>query len=78
VANRTAASVQDRVLACRQRLRQGPAFIAAATGVPERTVSRIWRRHEVPRLADCDPLTGQVIRGQQGHHCPVQGHHCPV
>jgi transposase InsO family protein len=65
VANRTAAAIEDQVMACRQRLRQGPAFIAAATGVPERTVSRILRRHGVPRLADCDPLTGQVIRASK-------------
>jgi transposase InsO family protein len=65
VANRTPVAIEDQVTACRQRLRQGPAFIAAATGVPERTVSRILRRRGVPRLADCDPLTGQVIRASK-------------
>lgn len=62
VANRTPAAVEARVLACRHHDRRGPAHIAEQTGVPERTVSRILRRHQVPRLADCDPLTGTVIR----------------
>src|SRR5262249_50892177 len=32
---------------------------------PARTVSRILARRGVPRLADCDPLTGQVIRSSK-------------
>jgi hypothetical protein len=40
----------------------GLARIAEATGVAERTVSRILRRAGMPRLAVCDPLTGEVIR----------------
>jgi transposase InsO family protein len=39
--------------------------IAAATGVPARTVSRILVRHHVPRLAWCDPLTGELIRASR-------------
>jgi len=39
-----------------------PLRVAALTGVPARTVGRILRRHGVPRLADCDPLTGAPIR----------------
>jgi transposase InsO family protein len=55
----------DRVVACRRRERKGPAFIAEVTGVPERTVSRILGRRGEPRLAACDPLTGQVIRASK-------------
>ncbi|MFI7042885.1 IS481 family transposase [Microbispora rosea] len=62
VANRTPAQLEQAVLDCRRQMRRGPAHIAAHTGVPERTVSRILRRHNQPHLADCDPLTGQVIR----------------
>ena len=40
------------------RLRCGPAGIAAVTGVPARTVSRILARHRVAPLAECDPITG--------------------
>ena len=52
-------------MACRRAQRRGPAFIAAVTGVPERTVSRILRRAGEPVLAACDPLTGQVIRASK-------------
>ena len=62
---RTAPAVEARVVAARRGLRRGPAFIAQATGVPARTVSRIVRRAGEPRLADCDPLTGQVIRASK-------------
>jgi transposase len=58
---RTPPAAEDRVLASRRRLRRGPAFIAEATGVPERTVSRILARRGEPHLSACDPLTGQVI-----------------
>ncbi|MFF4362963.1 IS481 family transposase [Streptomyces sp. NPDC001604] len=60
--NRTPPEVEDRVLEARRRLRRGPEQIAEATGVAARTVSRILRRHRMPPLAACDPLTGQVIR----------------
>jgi transposase InsO family protein len=60
--SRTAVEVEDRVVALRVELRCGPARIAAAAGVPTRTVSRILARRGVPCLAECDPLTGQRIR----------------
>jgi len=53
------------VLAARAQLRTGPIRIAAATGVPARTVSRILVRNHVPRLAWCDPLTGALIRASR-------------
>jgi transposase InsO family protein len=62
---RTAPAVQERVLAARTELRCGPAGIAAATGVPARTVSRILARRGAPRLAQCDPLTGAPIRASK-------------
>lgn len=62
---RTPAAAEARVLAARLRSRRGPGWIAAEAGVPARTVSRILRRHNVPRLAECDPLTGQVIRSSR-------------
>ncbi|WP_459806075.1 IS481 family transposase [Herbidospora sp. RD11066] len=62
VANRTTPATEQTVLNCRHELRSGPAAITEATGVPERTVSRILRRHHIPPLADCDPLTGTPIR----------------
>ncbi|MFC3588641.1 IS481 family transposase, partial [Streptantibioticus rubrisoli] len=62
---RTPAAVEAQVLAARRRLRRGPEQVAEATGVPARTVTRILRRHGMPRLSACDPLTGQVIRASR-------------
>jgi transposase InsO family protein len=62
---RTSADREQEVLQARQALRFGPLRIAAATGVPARTVTRILHRHQVPRLADCDPLTGTPIRASR-------------
>ena len=59
---RTSPEVEARVVALRRRERRGPDWIGAEVGVPTRTVSRILRRHQVPPLAICDPMTGEVIR----------------
>ena len=45
--------------------RSGPVRIAAITGVPARTVSRILNRYQLPPLAWCDPLTGDLIRASR-------------
>ena len=42
--------------------RRGPVTIARVVGLPASTVGRVLARHQVPHLAQCDPLTGQVIR----------------
>lgn len=62
---RTPADTEERVLQARRELRAGPDRISEATGVPARTVTRILTRHHVPRLAECDPLTGQPIRASR-------------
>jgi transposase InsO family protein len=62
---KTAAEVEQRVLAARAEHRDGPDVLAAKVGVPARTVSRILRRHEVPYLRACDPMTGEVIRSSK-------------
>ncbi len=67
---RTPAAVEARVLAERVACRRGPDFIAVQVGVPARTVSRILSRHRVPHLADCDPLTGALIRA--GRHSSIR------
>ena len=33
--------------------------------MPARTITRILRRNGVPRLHDCDPLTGELIRASK-------------
>jgi hypothetical protein len=60
--SRTADAVEQRVLAARRDEQAGPGFLTESTGVAARTISRILVRHGVPRLADCDPITGESIR----------------
>jgi transposase InsO family protein len=55
----------ERVLKVRRKERCGPAALARLTGVPERTATRILRRHGVPRLPECDPMTGELIRASR-------------
>jgi transposase-like protein len=62
---RTPAEVEDRVVAARQEQRRGPDWLGPELGVAPRTVGRILARHEMPRLCDCDPLTGEVIRASK-------------
>lgn len=62
---RTPAEVEQRVLTARRDYRCGPVGLAHRTRVPAATCGRILRRHQVPRLADCDPLTGEVIRASR-------------
>jgi IS30 family transposase len=65
VARRTPAVVEARVLAARDALRWGPDRLSTQVGVAPRTITRVLRRHQVPRLSECDPLTGQVIRASK-------------
>ena len=59
---RTPAEVERRVLQLRTEQRRGQDWIGPELGIAPRTVSAILRRHRVPYLRDCDPLTGAVIR----------------
>lgn len=59
---RTRDEVEQQVLAARRVDREGPDVLGPKVGVPARTVSRILRRHRVPYLRECDPMTGDVIR----------------
>ena len=62
---RTPACVETRVRICRHLSRRGPMFIGHHLQVPASTVSRVLVRHRTPRLAACDPVTGQVIRARR-------------
>jgi transposase InsO family protein len=59
---RTPDEVEQTVLQARLDEQAGPEVLAVLTGVAARTITRILRRHDVPRLADCDPVTGTLIR----------------
>lgn len=62
---RTSLEVEQKVLAARAEGREGPDVLGPKIGVPPRTVSRILRRHGVPYLRECDPMTGEVIRSSK-------------
>jgi transposase InsO family protein len=62
---KTAPDVEEKVLAARVEHRDGPDVLGPKVGVPARTVSRILRRHGVPYLRECDPMTGEVIRSSK-------------
>lgn len=62
---RTPADVEARVLALRVAQRRGQDWIGPELGIPARTVSSILRRHGVPYLRECDPLTGELIRSSK-------------
>ena len=56
---------QQAVLQLRRDKRRGQDWIGAELGIAARTVSAILRRHGVPYLRECDPLTGEVIRASK-------------
>ena len=62
---KTSDEVEQKVLAARAEHRDGPDVLGPKVGVPARTVSRILRRHDVPYLRECDPITGDVIRSSK-------------
>ena len=62
---RTPPEVEEQILASRVVERRGQDWIGPELGIPARTVSRVLRRHQVPYLRECDPLTGEVIRASK-------------
>jgi transposase InsO family protein len=62
---RTPDDVEARIVAARIEHRRGQDWLAGELGVPARTISRVLRRHDLPRLCTLDPLTGDVIRSSK-------------
>ncbi len=62
---RTPVEVEQRLVELRRAERRGQDWLGLELGVPARTVSRVLRRHQLPYLRDCDPLTGQPIRSSK-------------
>lgn len=62
---RASADVEQRVLELRRKERRGQDWIGPELGIAARTVGAILRRHQVPYLRACDPLTGEVIRASK-------------
>ncbi|MGC5224739.1 IS481 family transposase [Micromonospora sp. DT81.3] len=65
ITNRTPDARAAVVVALRKKERIGRDEVAARTGVPARTVSRIIARAGLPRLAQLDPMTGERIRASK-------------
>lgn len=61
----TPVEVEEQIVASRYLQRRGQDWIGPELGVPARTVSRVLRRHGMPYLRECDPLTGEVIRSSK-------------
>lgn len=62
---RTSPEVELLVLELRRVERRGQDWIGPELGLAPRTVAAILRRHHVPYLRECDPLTGEVIRASK-------------
>ena len=63
--NQTPVEVEEAIVMMRRAERRGQDWIGPELGVPPRTVSRVLRRHGVPYLRECDPMTGEVIRASK-------------
>ena len=62
---RTSADVEQQILDARRQHRRGQDWLGPELGVPARTVSRVLRRHDMPRLCTLDPMTGEIIRSSK-------------
>ncbi len=62
---KTSVEVEQAVVAARRHSRRGQDWIGPELGISARTVSRVLRRHDVPYLRECDPMTADVIRASK-------------
>lgn len=62
---RLSAEREQAIVAWRQRYRVGPHRIGWALGEARSTVWAVLARHQLPRLAELDRPTGQVVRYQR-------------
>ncbi len=65
IPTRTSPDVEARIVEARIESRRGQDWLAGELGVPARTISRVLRRHDLPRLCTLDPLTGEIIRSSK-------------
>ena len=62
---RTPAGTVAAILAARAAHHAGPVRLAALVGVAASTIGAVLARAGVPRLAEIDRLTGQLLRGRR-------------
>jgi transposase InsO family protein len=59
---RTPIALERQIIQARRAHRRGPEWIGAELGVAASTVGRVIRRAGLPRLSECDALTGEPVR----------------
>jgi len=62
---RISHQLEQQILDLRKAQQRGAEWLGAELGVPARTVSRVLARHQLPRLAALDPITGEVIKASK-------------
>ncbi|RBY78251.1 IS481 family transposase [Blastococcus sp. TF02A-26] len=62
---RTPPATVERIVAARAEHHAGPVRLAPIVGIPASTVGAVLARAGVPRLADVDRLTGELLRGRR-------------
>ena len=62
---RTAPERVAEIIAARRRHHAGPVRLAALLGIAASTIGAVLRRAGMPRLADIDRLTGELLRGRR-------------
>ncbi len=63
--HRTPPETVGRILAARAAHHAGPVRLAAVVGVAASTIGAVLARAGVPRLAEIDRLTGELLRGRR-------------
>lgn len=63
--HQTAVEVEEAIVVARRAERRGQDWLGPELGIAPRTISRVLRRHGVPYLRECDPMTGEVIRASK-------------
>jgi transposase InsO family protein len=61
----TSPETVARIVAARAAHHAGPVRLAPIVGVPASTIGAVLARAGVPRLADIDRLTGELLRGRR-------------
>ncbi len=62
---RTSPETATAIIAARTEHHAGPGRLAAIVGVAASTVGAVLARNRVPRLAEVDRLTGELLRGRR-------------
>ena len=62
---KTSPETVEAIVAARTAHHAGPVRLAAIVGVPASTIGAVLARTGVPRLAEVDRLTGELLRGRR-------------